>query len=166
MKGHGHLHVSLTAVSFVQHAFMDNRQTILVYLHKQKSSNGVAVRLTRVPGGWGSQNSRQSAHEGGKVVGPTHCPGYTLALISFTGWFGPRNTVPPELRHWKIQWHHRESSPWPSGASTSAPRLAPVIYRVIHKSLRNFRTRLRNQDRHGRKEHINRQRISQSFFLY
>jgi len=30
-------------------------------------------------------------------------------------------------------------------------------YRVIHKSLRNFRTRLRNkQDRHGRKEHINR----------
>ena len=32
-----------------------------------------------------------------------------------------------------------------------------VLYRVIHKSLRDFRTRLRNnQDRHGRKEHINR----------
>ena len=32
-----------------------------------------------------------------------------------------------------------------------------MIYRVIHKSLRDFRTRLRNnQDRHGRKEHINR----------
>ena len=31
------------------------------------------------------------------------------------------------------------------------------MYRVIHKSLRDFRTRLRNnQDRHGRKEHINR----------
>ena len=30
-------------------------------------------------------------------------------------------------------------------------------YRVIHKSLQDFRTRLRNnQDRHGRKEHINR----------
>ena len=30
-------------------------------------------------------------------------------------------------------------------------------YRVIRKSLRDFRTRLRNnQDRHGRKEHINR----------
>jgi len=39
------------------------------------------------------------------------------------------------------------------------------VYRVIHKSLRNFQTRLRNnQDRHGRKEHINRYRISQSFF--
>jgi len=31
------------------------------------------------------------------------------------------------------------------------------MYRVIHMSLRDFRTRLRNnQDRHGRKEHINR----------
>ena len=41
-----------------------------------------------------------------------------------------------------------------------------IIYMVIHKSLRDFRTRLRNnQDRHGRKEHINRYRISQSFFV-
>ena len=32
-----------------------------------------------------------------------------------------------------------------------------ATYRVIYKSLRDFRTRLRNnQDRHGRKEHINR----------
>jgi hypothetical protein len=39
------------------------------------------------------------------------------------------------------------------------------IYRVIHKSLKDFRTGLRNnQDRHGRKEHNNRQRISPSFF--
>ena len=39
------------------------------------------------------------------------------------------------------------------------------VYRVIHKSVWNFRTRLRNnQDRHSRKEHINRYRISPSFF--
>ena len=32
-----------------------------------------------------------------------------------------------------------------------------VKYRVIHKSLRNFQTRLgNNQDRHSRKEHINK----------
>jgi len=31
-----------------------------------------------------------------------------------------------------------------------------ILYRVIHKSLRNFRTWLRNnQEWHGRKEHIN-----------
>ena len=35
-------------------------------------------------------------------------------------------------------------------------RLCYSMYRIIHKSLRDFRTRLRdNQDRHGRKEHIN-----------
>jgi len=39
-------------------------------------------------------------------------------------------------------------------------------YKVIHKSLRDFRTRVRNnQDRHDRKEHINRQRMSPSFFF-
>ena len=41
-------------------------------------------------------------------------------------------------------------------ASTTIAIL-PELYRVIHKSLRDFRNRLRNnQDRHGRKEHINR----------
>ena len=41
------------------------------------------------------------------------------------------------------------------------------IYRVIHKTFRDFRTRLRNnQDRQCRKEHINRQRISPSFFFF
>ena len=39
----------------------------------------------------------------------------------------------------------------------AVPVSTTAIYRVIHKSLRDFRTRLRNnQDRHGRKEHINR----------
>jgi len=59
------------------------------------------------------------------------------------------------LRH--LNWHRhnavcrlhrqwREQERWPIAAT----------YRVIHQSLRNFQTRLRNnQDRHGRKEHIN-----------
>ena len=45
-------------------------------------------------------------------------------------------------------------------------KVSSYKYRVIHKSLRDFRTRLRNnQDRHGRTEHINRYRISTSFFF-
>ena len=45
---------------------------------------------------------------------------------------------------------HEARLRWPNDVSGD-------MYRVIHKSLRDFRTRLRNnQDRHGRKEHINR----------
>ena len=55
----------------------------------------------RVPGGWGSQISRQLAHEGGKVVSSTHWPPFPpreifLVLISVTGSVNPRTIVQPE----------------------------------------------------------------------
>ena len=50
---------------------------------------------------------------------------------------------------WDISWNCK--------FSTTVTSDFAVQYRVIHKSLRDFRTRLRNnQDRHGTKEHINR----------
>ena len=53
----------------------------------------------------------------------------------------------------------------PQSELSVAHKQTEQIYRVIHKSLRDFRTRLRNnQDRHGRKNHINRYRISPSLF--
>jgi hypothetical protein len=45
-----------------------------VKTYKVKQSHYKPWQVQRVPGGWSSQISKQSAHEGGKVVSPTHRP--------------------------------------------------------------------------------------------
>jgi hypothetical protein len=72
-----------------------------------RSEKGKAIPLQtwtgpyRVPGGWGSQISRQSAHEGGKVVSPTHRPPlpprkYSWYSFLLRGSVDPRAIVRPE----------------------------------------------------------------------
>jgi len=73
-----------------------------------KQSHYRPGQALRVPGSWGSQTSRQSTHEGGKDVSPTHRS--PLAPRKYSRYsflleveFAPRAIVRPEgLCQWKI----------------------------------------------------------------
>jgi len=91
-------------------AFVNHTEWWKLYVKLHEKSKATPLQPwtgLRVPGGWGSQISRQSTHEGDKVVSPTHRPPLSqeisLVLISVRGWIDPRATVRSEgFYQWKI----------------------------------------------------------------
>ena len=105
--------------------------SVASYMSRVKQSHYRLGQTLRIPGGWGSQISRQSAHEGVKVVTPTHRPPLTpreifLVLIFVRHWTNPRVTVRPEgLFQWKIP-------VTPSGIEPATFRLVAQCVNQLH----------------------------------
>jgi hypothetical protein len=88
----------------------------LYHYKKVKHSHYRPGQAPRVLGGWGSQISRQSAHEGGKVVSCTH---WLLLPPRKYFWYSfllEAESTPGPWCVWKdydnekLQWHHWESN--------------------------------------------------------
>jgi hypothetical protein len=98
----------------------------------------IPVQDLRVLGGWGSQISRQSAHEVGKVVSPTHRP--PPGNISGTRfWVNPRALVRPEGLY------QRKIPLTPLGIETATSRLiAQCLNQMRHGVPRSFSMKQKN----------------------
>jgi len=118
-------------------------------LGKVKQSHYSPGQALRVPGGWGSQISRQSAHEGDKVVSPTHRP-----------------PLPPRKHSWYSFLLEAESTPGPGFCQWKIPMtpsgIEPLTFRLVAQYLNQLRHRVPRPDntRHSQQTNTHAQQAA------
>jgi hypothetical protein len=132
-----HIEVKVNKFSSVCCSYMF-RSVISYMKMRVKQSCYKAGKAHRVPEGWGSQNSRQSAHEIG-------CQPYApaiftpqelfLVLISVRGWVSPRAIVRPEGLCHTIRNRTHDLTACSTVLLPTAPPCTPVISYMSNSSL-------------------------------